>query len=333
LSALAAVLVCAAACHDEDIAPPDGPSSAWGLGPALPRPALEPGVALLGQQIVVAGGFDTGVTEGLDVTAEIDAFDSLVHTWGRLPDAPVRWTAINLATLGETLYLLGGLDAQSAAHGEAFELDASTQRWVAIAAMAAGDERGAAGVVTTPGHIYLVGGIAGGAPLATCLEYDITTNTWSHLPDLPAPRAHPAVMWTTDGILILAGGFESADASVPRGDVWALAPAGSASRVWQPRTAMVAPADPDLRGGCAYGVVFGELVCAGGGDAGSAKTAVAGYDPYLDVWTPHEAMPVARAGTQGTPAGGRLFVPGGSASAALEPTDTLYVYSPLDTMH
>jgi len=29
--------------------------------------------------------------------------------------------------------------------------------------------------------------------------------------------------------------------------------------------------------------------------------------------------------------GGRLFVPGGSATLALEPTDTLYLYAPLDT--
>jgi hypothetical protein len=57
---------------------------------------------------------------------------------------------------------------------------------------------------------------------------------------------------------------------------------------------------------------------------------VASYDPYLDVWTAGEAMPVERTGTQGAAAGGRLFVPGGAASAALEPTDTLYIYAPLD---
>jgi hypothetical protein len=82
-------------------------------------------------------------------------------------------------------------------------------------------------------------------------------------------------------------------------------------------------------------VVLGELVCAGGqagaAPGGTVESAVEGYDPYLDVWTVHEPMPVPRTGTAGIAVGGRLFVPGGAATAALEPTDTLYVYTPLDT--
>jgi hypothetical protein len=296
----------------------------------MPRRALDPGVAVFGQQVVVAGGFDTSASEGLDITARVDTFDVTTGTWDRLADAPVRRTSANLATVGPTLYLLGGLEGpQRVARGDAFALDPLDQSWQPIAAMDPADARGAAGVVVAPGRVYLLGGASSTAALATCLEYDIAADRWSPLPPLPEPRAHPAAMRRSDGTLIVAGGFASLDASEPRAEVWALPPPGAVPRDWQLRAAM--PADPGARGGCAYGVVLGQLVCAGGEAGLTAGSAVAGYDPYNDVWMPGEPMPVGRVGSQGAAIGGRLFVPGGAATPALEPTDTLYIYAPLDT--
>lgn len=304
----------------------------------MPRRALEPGVAALGQELVVAGGFDTSLAEGLDITARVDTFDTTSGTWGTLPDAPVKWTHLNLAVVGDRLYIAGGLEgaqgaqgAQNIAHGEGYVFDPIDKVWQPITAMDPADARGASGVVTAPGRIYLLGGASTTAALATCLEYDTIAGTWSHLPDLPAPRSHPAAMRMLDGTLIVAGGLASLDASAPQGEVWALPPPGAASRTWQPRAAMQSPTDPDLRGGCAYGVVLGELVCAGGEGGQAARQVVESYAPYTNTWTMREAMPVARAGVQGAALGGRLFVPGGAGTLALEPTDTLYIYTPLDT--
>jgi hypothetical protein len=303
--------------------------AAWSVGPAMPRRALDPGVAALGLQVVVAGGFATGPSEGREITARVDAFDTTDAMWRALPDAPVRWTHINLATVGATLYITGGLEgAQRTAHGEAFALDAVTRTWRPIAAMDPGDARGASGVVTAQGRIYLLGGASSAGALASSLEYDIAQDRWTRLPDLPAPRAQPTAMRMPDGTLIVAGGVESLDATQPRSEVWALPPPGSASRTWQPRSPM--PVDQAARGGCAYGVVLGELVCAGGVGGPCARSTVESYAPYTDVWTAREPMPVERAGTQGAVVGGRLFVPGGAGTLALEPTDTLYIYTPLD---
>lgn len=294
----------------------------------MPRKALEPGVAALGQQVVVLGGFDTGLLDGLDITARTDVYDVAERTWHQEPDAPVRWTHINLAVVGTTLYLVGGLEGtQFTARGDSFALDPIGHSWGTRAALPAGLERGAAGVVTAPGRIYLLGGASTTSALASCLEYDIVGDTWTQLPDLPAPRSHPAAMRMTDGTLIVAGGLASLDSSVPRGEVWALSPPGVANRVWQPRT----PVPSDVRGGCAYGVVLGELVCAGGESGLDARNVVQSYDPYLDQWTAREAMPADRAGTQGAAVGGRLFIPGGAQRLVLQPTDTLYIYTPLDT--
>ncbi|HEU4734803.1 MAG TPA: hypothetical protein VFT22_43225, partial [Kofleriaceae bacterium] len=230
----------------------------------------------------------------------------------------------------------GGFESvdASAPRGEVWALPppGTTPRvWQPITAMDAGDERGAAGVLTAPGHIYLLGGASTSAALASCLDYDIARGQWTHLPDLPAPRSQPAVMRRSDGALIVAGGFESVDASAPRGEVWALPPPGTTPRVWQPRTAMHQAADRDTRGGCAYGVILGQLVCAGGEGVASALRVVESYDPYNDVWMVGEPMPVERTGSRGAASGGRLYVPGGAGTLALEPTDTLYIYTPLDT--
>jgi hypothetical protein len=308
---------------------PDAPSSAWSLGPAVPRRVLDAGVAALGLRVVVAGGYTVGPADGLDVSARVDVFDTTISRWAALPDAPVRWTSPNLAAVGGTLYLLGGLDG-GVARGEAYALGPLDDDWRPIDAMDPGDARGASGVVTAPGRIYLLGGASSTGALASCLELDITTGAWSHLPDLPAPRAYPAAMRRADGTLIVAGGLESLDASAPRAEVWALPPPGAAERTWQLRGAMQ-PAPRVPRGQCAYGVVLGHLVCAGGEGSPDAATLVESYEPYTDEWTVGEPMPVARAGTQGAAIGGRLYVPGGAELVSRAPADTLYIYAPLDT--
>jgi hypothetical protein len=312
-----------AACSSAPEHAVDAPTSAWRLGPVMPRAARDPGVALLGQQIVVAGGFDASG----QLTTRVDAFDIADAAWRSLPDAPVAWASSNLAVIGATLYLAGGLDG-TGAHGETFLLDPIDQGWQSVQAIDPAAARGAAGVVSVPGRIFLLGGASSTGVVDTCLQYDIIADCWTPLPPLPVARAHPAAMRTVDGTLIVAGGFASLDSSAPLGDVWALPPLATA---WQPRTPMHLAGDGDLRGGCAYGVVLGELVCAGGAAGPDGRTAVDGYDPYTDVWTAHEPMPIEHTGTPGVAAGARLFVPGGSATLGGAATDTLYIYSPLDT--
>jgi hypothetical protein len=82
--------------------------------------------------------------------------------------------------------------------------------------------------------------------------------------------------------------------------------------------------------------VLGQLTCAGGAGDASAEPPVESYDPYNDAWTMRDPMPVARANVQGAAVASRLFVPGGApmpggaGDASAQPTDTLYIYAPLD---
>jgi len=316
-----AALIAALAACSEPATPP--PGDAWTLGTPLPEARLEPGVTSIGQRLIVLGGFDAT----LAITRDIDAYDALTDEWHSIQDAPVAWTHPNVAAVATTLYLLGGLEGTSfIPRGDSFALDLETPTaaWRPLAPMPPGYERGAAAVVVSPPHVFLLGGATMTGAVATNLDYNLSTDTWSLLPELPSPRSHAAAMRMADGTLIVAGGLASLEATSALDEVWAL-PVGATE--WQPRAPM-----PTARGGCAYGELFGQLVCAGGERDSEALAVVESYDPLSDAWMVLEPMPFPRAGTQGAVIGGRLFVPGGSGSLRFEPTDTVLVFSFLEAL-
>lgn len=301
----------------------DSPQSRWQQTPAMPSRRLEPGVAALGTKLVVVGGFDTSVPEGLHVTTAVDVFDTTTQAWiAPLPAAPLALTHINLAVVGGALYLLGGLEGVTfAARGESWVLDPGATSWRSIAPIPSGFERGAAGVVATATEIYLLGGASTTAPLASCLAYEIASDTWRELPALPAPRSHPAAMQLSDGTLLVVGGLATLDSTQPFGDVLALVPSAT---MWRAQAATLSRA----RGGCAYGVIEQQLLCAGGEAGNVAVRVTDSYDPVRDQWSAVEPLPEPRAGLQGATIDGRFYAVGGAPALVYLPVDTVYVYTP-----
>ncbi len=328
LAALAPAVL--GACRAQAL--PDAATTPWTLGAPMPRHAQQPGVTARGLDVIVAGGYDLTPSGALEITARVDVLDTTdtaIGAWqpaGTIPDAPVRWTDINLAALGGTIYLAGGLEgAQHIANGATYAFDPLQKLWQPLATMPV--ERGGAGVVATPGRIYLLGGESSTGPVASCLAYDLPTGTWVVEPDLPGPRSHPAAMRRSDGSLIVAGGFAGPDATAPLDEVWLLPPEGATPRQWTRVASM-----PEPRGGCAYGVVLGHLVCAGGvGPQGPTQTTLL-YDPFQTTPTPWaldaSPMPEPRAVVPGAAVGSRLYVSGGSPTLAVAPTSTLFIYAP-----
>ena len=325
---LAALL--ASACSDSTQTPDAGPS-AWSREEAMPGPRLEAGVAALGQRIVVLGGFHQSEAEGLGITTDVieyDMFAEPTRRWHILRAAPVAWTHANLASASTTLYLLGGAEGtEFVPRGDAFALDTGTAdpQWRSLSPIPMSYEpRSAAGVVIASPFIYLLGGATQTDAVASVIAYNFSSDIWTRLPDLPAKRSHPAAMRTADGTLIFAGGLEGLASTTARPEVWALPPNGTQ---WQPRAPM-----PDARGGCAYGVVFEQLICAGGEAGSGALATVERYDPINDVWSELEPMPEPRAGTQGAVVGGRLYVPGGASTLTFSPTNTLFAFAFLESL-
>ncbi|MFT3694841.1 MAG: kelch repeat-containing protein [Kofleriaceae bacterium] len=326
--------IAAQACSSNTPAPlPDAPASPWSSGPDIPVPRLESGVTAIGQSVAVVGGFDTDQVAGLDVTKRVDLFDTLEGTWSQLPDAPVARHHVQIAAIGTTLYLLGGLDGAPdvsndyPARGDSYKLDLADQAsgWSQLASMPVGFERGSAAVIVAPPRIYLLGGAGTTDAIATNISYDVIEDAWhtDELPDLPAARSHPAAVRRVDGTFVLVGGLAGLASDTAEADVYTLPPDRSA---WATATPM-----PEQRGGCAYGLIGGQLICAGGEAGTSALRATQGYDVLNDTWTDYPDMPMSTAGTLGAAIGQRLYVPGGARALRFEPVSTMFVFSPLDT--
>ena len=193
LTAHASIAACAAC--GSPAAHPDATPTAWTTESTLPAARIEPAVAALGQQLVVYGGFDQFDAATYHITDRVDVYDTATKTWSTLPPPPVAWTHAQMAVLGTTLYLLGGLEGQYTAHGDSYALDTQTPgaQWRTLAPMPTGSERGSAGIVVAPPRIYLFGG-APSSPnvcvpptLSRCSRRSTTTRSWTR--GARAPRA------------------------------------------------------------------------------------------------------------------------------------------------
>ena len=308
----------------DDFEDEDGCPDEWRIF-AMPEPRLATAAGALGSRLVLAGGFAAGITEGAPITRSVLTFDTLAagerDPWGALPDLPVAWTHANIAVIGGVVFALGGLDGRSfVADGRCFVLEQNATEWTEIAPMAPEDARGAAAVVVSPGHIFLLGGASTSDVLATNLDFDLETRTFSRMPvDLPIARSHAAAIRRFDGTFIVAGGLGGLTGPQPLDDVWALP---QDATVWINRAPMPTP-----RGGCAYGELYGNLVCIGGEAGLEALDVVELYNFPIDTWETLEPMPGKRAGARGLVVANRVYVPGGSESLELAPTTTLFEFS------
>ncbi len=307
------LVIAIAACKSSAATPDATPdASPWQAGVQLPAARLEAGGAALGDRLAVVDGFDGAIA----IVNEVDLYDPIGNTWSTLPDAPVAWTHVDLAAAGGSLYLLGGLATTDfTADGTAWVLDSNATAWRQLASMPAGLERGAAAVVAAPPRIYVIGGAIANSAVATVLAYDISSDTWTQLPDLPSPRSHAAGAILPDGTLLVAGGLHTLDATQPIADVDVLGPGASA---WTARASM-----PTARGGCAYALFGSRFLCVGGEAGTSALDVTEAYDWVADAWTTLAPMPSKRAGTQGAKIGARLFIPGGAHRIAYVPDATM----------
>lgn len=320
---LAALTACGIA-YEPNIAEP------WTVS-TMPERRLETAAGALGTRLVIAGGFSDNLAAGLPITTKVLTFDTLrddlpdAERWASLPDLPVAWTHGNLAAVGGTVFLLGGLEGDAfTANGASFVLEPEALEWAPLEPMPENEARGAAAVVVSLGHVFLLGGADGTNLFASTLDFDITTRKWSRLLDrdmqpveLPTPRSHAAAIRRVDGTFILAGGVGTGGVF---GDTFALP---QDATQWERRAYMPTP-----RGGCAFGAVFTNLICAGGESGGVALDVVEKYDANTDEWTTLESMPEPRAGATGAVVSNQLFIPGGSSTLDFEPTATLFVFSP-----
>lgn len=165
-----------------------GPPRTTVLAAEMPAPGrTEVAGARWQGRIAVAGGFVPGPPA--EPSRELWLFDPASAQWTRGPDLPGPRDHATLASLGTSLYLVGGYtQGLRGATTEAWRLDGVNGWWRQVADLAT--PRAALGLAAARGRLVAVGGANSDGVLRTTEVYDPGSDTWTAGPDLAVPREH-----------------------------------------------------------------------------------------------------------------------------------------------
>ncbi len=280
----------------------DGPP-VWMAHARLARgPRQEAAVVALGGEIVVLGGFDGGGR----IVATVEAYEPSADRWRRLADLPLPMHHANAAVVDGRIYVVGFLTGQFVPSGRVFVYGPAADAWTERSPMPVGTQRGASGVATVDGAIYLAGGLGSGGAVGHFSVYDPRNDAWQTLPALPTPRDHLAAGAIGRTVYVAGGRGGSIGSHTARLDAFELT-----SGRWSARAPM-----PTSRAGVAAAVLGGRLYVFGGEgnaeDPAGVFAAAEAYDPEGDRWEALPPMPTPRHGTGAAALGERIYVPGGA---------------------
>jgi non-specific serine/threonine protein kinase len=186
-----------------------GPASArWATVTHLPTPRREPGAALLGRRIVVAGGFDGESDADLEGYRDtVEAFDLEARRWTTLARLPTPRRGLALVATGDRVYAIGGYTADGEFSAAVERYDPAYNAWTALNWPIAPRTWTAAAAVD--GDVLLIGGYNRDGFLDLVERVDPAADAVCHPPPLRRPRAWLAAV-VVDGRVLTLGGEEQA---------------------------------------------------------------------------------------------------------------------------
>ncbi len=275
----------------------------WETRAPFPIEATEVSSAAVGDKVYVVGGFlPNGSSNRLFI------YDAFTDTWSEGAPLPVAGGVdhANVAALNGKFYFLGGIRiGTDFVTGQTFVYDPPVNRWTELASMPT--PRGASGVATLGGRIYVAGGLTATDSIDNFEAFDPASNTWSILPPMPTARDHLTAQALNGKFYAIAG---------RRGpDFRANEEYDPATNRWTARAPI-----PTARGGLGSGTIGGRIQVFGGeGASGTPDGTFAQneeYDPATDTWRSLAPMPTPRHGLYGaTIDGKRIFAPSGGPQA------------------
>ncbi len=176
-------------------------------------------------------------------------YDTMANVWLKLPNLPGFRAAGALQLVGRDLHYIGGFmnnqGVDSTAH---FVFNLDSQQWDTTTAAPMPMARDHASSIYLDGKIYIMGG----EPMhhdftnqrAEAWAYDVASNTWTQLPNMPIAKSHDeGGTFVLNGRIIMAGG--QTNDYQPTNNVIAYDPA---TNTWSTLAPLPAPpAGPDRR--------------------------------------------------------------------------------------
>jgi len=293
------------------------------------------------------GGLPAG-DAGLGTGDAGDAGVLAGFSWRTLPSLMTKRQNAMAAVVGETMYVLGGLN-QSGLLADVERLDPAESTWTSAPSLPAPQCCAAAGALGTV--IAVAGGYGpdGHTPTNALLLFDTTTGMWRSGPPMPTARANAmGAVW--NGKFAVIGGGTEYGATVATGAIEIYDPVAgtwaTSTLTVTPRAGGVAVVDSDriyVIGGALQGSLYGDpiteivtndAVLAGpplrkgrvqvaGGLLASGLAIAGGWTAALDTataeglfgtraaWQSLPPMPTSRAGAAAAVIDGNLVVAGG----------------------
>ncbi len=190
----------------------------WSWGPVLPTPKDALTTTVVGDVIVTVGGTNWVNTEAGDTVKQwlssVHQFDTQEMRWTALPDYPLPVGFAFAASVGNKLYVCGGVNADRV-HSETFVLDLSEPNptWVAGPALPLPRNRDLGGVID--GVIYIAGGFEADPtrhgstrPASAVLALDTRHPEagWRYVADVVHPETNRHAIAVSGGKLYMFGG-------------------------------------------------------------------------------------------------------------------------------
>jgi len=185
----------------------------------MPAPRSYGGTALLDAKIYVVGGVKDHqeqhvVQHSLPAPplSSVEVYDFRAGSWGQQIEMPadhggVLWPGVVADAATNKVYVIGGLGSIDKKSSKKVSiLDTTTLQWQSGAQIDQVNGRALFGYDVLGSKIYISGGVAGKrATVADMNVYDIATDSWAQLADMPNPRmrhkmvAAAGKLWTVTG--------------------------------------------------------------------------------------------------------------------------------------
>lgn len=232
---------------------------------------------------------------------------ALDGTWTTKAPMPTSLLAHSAASVGGTLYMVGGDTGPGcpAPTTDTLAYDVANNTWTSKAPLPVRRSTVATAVVN--GKIYAIGGGNCFGPMKNTDMYDPTTDSWTAKTPLPTPRSYAVVAGVVSGMIYVVGGTAAGtnERYDPVMDQWT----------------QMAPL-PTPRFNLAGGVIDGILYAVGGfAPSGTNLGTVEAYNPVSNRWSTKAPMPTPRSGAAAGVVNGILYVVGGASLATVEAYD------------
>ena len=290
-------------------------NATWDAGPSLPRAQDEVRALAVGDRILLGTGITPrrGVVGGFASLGLMYSYDPVSETYRRIAPLPVPLDHQAVAALGDEIYMISGW-SDGIPSDHVFRLEDG--KWAELPPIPTPRAGAAAAVVGR--RIFVVGGTTARhdasslAGVSTVEAFDIDTNRWLRLPDMPTPRHHHAAV-SLGSVITVLGGRD--------GDLFSLATVeqfDTATGRWTERRPL------PLASGALSAVVVGRtMVVAGGGDDGEGWVTPATWTMRGGEWRRLPDLRVPRHGHGMAALDGVVFVFGGSPCAGYGATGTV----------